>query len=82
MLANEFSSLPSQILASTFPTLGSSGSVSNSTFSTNLHVKPMLLSKSLFEGIRDRHRTHSIAKLSYVSSSARLNIFFLPKPLS
>ena len=64
-LANEFSFLPPQILASTLPTLSSTRSIPSSTVPTNLHVKPMLLSQGLFEGVHDRQSIHSpFAELS------------------
>ena len=69
VLADEFTFLPSQILASAFPTLDGAGSVSHSTMSTDFHVEPMLLGKRFLEGIHYRQIRHSpLAELSYDSN--------------
>jgi hypothetical protein len=80
VLADDFPFLPSQILASAFPALDCSRRVSHSTFPTDLHVEPMLLSKRLLEGIHYRQIRHSpYAKLSYESNQPRPKYVF-PTP--
>ena len=69
VLADDFPFLPSQILASAFPTLCGAGSVSYSTLSTDFHVEPMLLGKRFLEGIHYRQIRYSpLAEVSYDSN--------------
>ena len=79
-LADDFSFLPPQILASAFSALDCAGCVSYSTFSADFHVEPVLLGKSFLERIHYwQFNCSPLVELSY-DSNHPLPKYVFPSP--